>query len=273
MSTYAIGDLQGCYQQLQQLLHKVNYSSEKDFLWFCGDLINRGPDSLKCLKFVKERVEAAEAVTVLGNHDLHFLAVAAGLKPSFATDTLDELLLDNHKYQFIDFLRQQPLCFYDTKLDFFLVHAGLIPQWDQQSALQEAGFVEKILLQDDNYETFLKHMYGDEPNGWRDNLPDIDRARFITNVLTRIRFCTPSGQLDLKHKGSLNSQPDHLLPWFQLPNRKSEKNRIIFGHWAQLYCDWEAIKTPKIFPIDSGCVWGNTLTALELETQTYYSYP
>lgn len=271
MSTYAIGDLQGCYASLQTLLKKIRYNPCKDFLWFCGDIINRGPNSLACLDFVKAAVGAGEAVMVLGNHDLHFLAVAEGIKPQAKSDTLSALLNSSQQKSYIRFLRQQPLCHYDSKLDFLMVHAGLVPDWDKHDALAYAKQVETVLKNDRQYIEFLKNMYGNDPNQWDESLVGYERLRFITNVFTRIRFCSEQGELNLTNKSILGSQQDESLPWFQIPNRKSAKDKIIFGHWAALYEDWQDVKSNYLFPIDSGCVWGNALTALNLETYDYVS--
>ena len=271
MSTYAIGDLQGCYDSLQALLKKLRYNPQKDFLWFCGDLINRGPDSLGCLDFVRKAVTRGEAITILGNHDLHFLAVAENAAAELESDTLAVLLESPQREDCVTFLRQQPLCHYDANSDFLMVHAGLIPEWNKDDALMYAKEVEKVLQDDSKYVGLLKTMYGNEPDKWSETLAGYERLRFITNVFTRIRFCTESGELNLKDKGSLGSQQANTKPWFQIPNRKSAREKIIFGHWAALYENWDEVKSDYLYPIDSGCVWGNALTALNLETKEYIS--
>lgn len=270
MSTYAIGDTQGCYQTLRLLLEKIQYQPDKDFLWFCGDLINRGPESLNTLTFIKSLVESGEALTVLGNHDLHLLAVAEAIEPPREEDTFQDILNSPKKIELIDWIRQQALCHYDKNLNFFMVHAGLIPQWSVADALQFSNEVTEVLRDDKLYRDFLKNMYGNEPKQWSDDLTGFSRLRFITNVCTRLRFCTEDGVLNLKNKGILGSQTDKSIPWFTVENRKTKHDRIIFGHWAALYPNWNTIKTANLFPIDSGCVWGHGMTALCLETQQYF---
>lgn len=269
MATYAIGDLQGCFQALQNLLNKINYNAEQDKLWFTGDLINRGPESLHCLRFVKDLVEKNKAVTVLGNHDLHFLAVANNLMPLKPADTLHEILDAPDFADLCFWLRQQPLFIHDAESNYCLVHAGLAPAWNLEKALNCTHELSDV-LKSDRYLTFLSQMYGDEPDQWRNDLRGMDRLRFITNCFTRIRYCDLIGKLNMEMKSPLGSQPKELMPWFQIPWRKHKNLKILFGHWASLYNSWDklddrAIFPENIFPLDSGCVWGNALTALRLE--------
>ncbi len=270
MATYAIGDLQGCYTALQNLLTKINYHPAKDFLWFAGDLINRGKQSLECLRFVKDAVTAGKALTVLGNHDLHLLAVANNLAPLKPSDSLHPILDAADFYELCFWLRQQPLFHYDSNTEFCLVHAGLPPQWDLAQAITCAAEISATLKSDD-YLLFLAEMYGNQPDHWQDNLHGINRLRFITNCFTRIRYCDSEGRLNLIAKGPLGTQPNNLLPWFQIPWRRHKNLKIIFGHWAALYENWQQLSNPNLFPLDSGCVWGNTLTALRLEDGLRFS--
>lgn len=270
MSTYAIGDTQGCYQALLSLLQKIHYRPDADFLWFSGDLVNRGPESLKTLLFIKNLVETGAALTVLGNHDLHLLALAENAAPLRTEDTIQDILAAPQRDSLAHWLRQQPLCHYDSTLNFFMVHAGLIPEWSIADALRLTAEVSQVLQDDQQYLEFLQQMYGNEPLQWSESLRGQARLRFITNVCTRLRFCSENGVLDLKNKGVVESKTADMLPWFAVPDRKTQKDKIIFGHWAALYPAWHSIKSPYVFPVDSGCVWGNGLTALCLETEEYF---
>ena len=273
MSTYAIGDVQGCYSTLLTLLKKINYQPEKDFLWFSGDLINRGPESLAALLFIKQLVDAGKALIVLGNHDLHLLAVAENFQSLHPEDTIQDILDSKHKEELLHWLRQQPLCHYDPQLNFFMVHAGLIPAWSIADAVRFSAEVSAVLQDENIYRDFLKNMYGDAPKQWSEQLTGIPRWRFIVNVCTRLRYCTATGELSLKDKGVLGSQAANTLPWFSIPQRQSKQDRIIFGHWAALYPAWGQVISPTLFPIDSGCIWGNGMTALCLETCEYFWVP
>lgn len=257
MTTYAIGDLQGCYHALQRLLDKIQFEPGQDQLWLAGDLVNRGPDSLATLRFVKSLGD--NAVTVLGNHDLHLLAIAAdhkttkdpGLKEILAAPDLDELL---------DWIRKQPLLHYDAKLDFAMVHAGIYPGWTLQQALDYADELHQV-LSGDNYLDFIHQMYGNKPRGWRDNLSGWERLRFIVNSFTRMRYCDADGKLNLKDKGPLGSQGADSLPWFDMPKRKTRKQRILFGHWSTV----GRLDRQDVYALDTGCIWGGDLTSLKLD--------
>ena len=260
MATYAIGDLQGCYDALQRLLDKLHFDPPQDKLWLAGDLVNRGPDSLATLRFVKSLGD--NAVTVLGNHDLHLLAIAAdhkttkdaGLKAILAASDVDEL---------IDWLRRQPLLHYDPELDFVLVHAGIYPSWTLQQALDYAEELHQMLASD-YYLDFIHNMYGNKPKSWNDKLIDWDRLRFIVNSFTRMRYCEKDGKLNLKDKGPIGSQQKGSLPWFDIPKRKTREQRILFGHWSTV----GKVKRDNVFALDTGCIWGGDLTALQLDTET-----
>lgn len=265
MSHYAIGDVQGCYSELLALLKKINFNPSKDKLWFTGDLVNRGPQSLQVLRFVKSL--GTNAITVLGNHDLHLLAIAAGKQQQKKQDTLDELLNAPDCKELCEWLRHQPLIHHDEKLNYTLVHAGLAPQWDLKHTLCYAHEVETILRNED-YINFFEHLYGERPDCWQHTLTGWDRLRVITNYLTRLRFCTTDGKMDLKQKESAESADKNYLPWFKIPQRANKNLNIIFGHWAALNGN---ANTENIFALDTGCVWGNCLTAMRLEDRQKFS--
>jgi bis(5'-nucleosyl)-tetraphosphatase (symmetrical) len=283
MSVYAIGDLQGCFDELQLLLEKINFDPTQDILWFTGDLVNRGPKSLECLRFVKSL--DTHAVTVLGNHDLHLLAIAYADRQTSAGDTLDAILQAADRDELLNWLRQQPLLHYDPQLNFVLVHAGIAPQWDLPTAQNLAREVEAELRSVDlsptlalphyaregtrNFGTMLlSHLYGNEPACWDDSLTGTARWRCIINYFTRMRFCTAAGCLDLKYKGEIANAPTDLIPWFQIPTRKIQETKILFGHWAALQ---GKANEPNVFALDTGCVWGQSLTALRLDDLQKFS--
>ena len=261
MATYAIGDVQGCYGALMRLLDKLRFSPGRDRLWFAGDLINRGPESLKVLREVMALGDSA--VTVLGNHDLHFLAVAEGVRHASNSDTLSAVLAAPDCPEICLWLRHKPLIHTDASLGYTLVHAGIPPMWGLNKALRRAAEVQTALT-DERYRDFLAAMYGDEPAGWRPGLEGLARLRVITNYFTRMRFCSPDGQLDLANKSGPMSVVEGFAPWYALENRKTRGQKIIFGHWAALEGN---TAEPGIFALDTGCVWGGCLTALCLETQ------
>mgnify|MGYP001809919764 CR=1 FL=1 len=257
MSIYAIGDLQGCYRELRTLLDRLAFDPHADQLWFVGDLVNRGPDSLAVLRFVRDLGDAA--LVVLGNHDLHLLALAAGNRRHAAKNTLDAVLKAPDRDELLDWLRHRPLLHHDAERRFTLIHAGLPPQWDLTEARSCAAELEAVLRSGDR--DYLLALYGNQPNRWSPALTGMDRLRFITNCFTRLRFCTPDGKLALKEKGELGSQSPGLIPWFQVPGRRTRDDRIIFGHWSTLgYRDGD-----NIWAIDSGCLWGGALTAICLD--------
>lgn len=258
MATYAIGDIQGCHDELQRLLAHIDFQANKDRLWLVGDLVNRGPDSLKVLRFIRSLGESA--ITVLGNHDLHTLAVANGHLQYHRNDNIDDVLNADDRDELVDWLRHQPLLHHDAELNFTMIHAGLAPQWDLATAQACAHEIEQV-LQSDKYIEFLDRMYGNKPDQWDENLHGWDRLRFITNCFSRLRYCDASGKLSLEEKGKPGSQPEGLMPWFEVPNRKSAAIRIVFGHWSTL----GSVESEHVFPIDTGCLWGDHLTALRLE--------
>ncbi len=259
MATYAIGDLQGCYDELQLLLKKINYNPDRDQLWFAGDLVNRGPKSLETLRFVKQHASAC----VLGNHDLHLLAGACHKKFRRRKDTLDDILDAPDRDELIHWLRQQPLMHHDTTSGFSMIHAGLPPQWDLQLAKRCANEVESVLRGED-YPSFFEQMYGNQPDLWSDDLDGLDRLRFITNCFTRLRFCTQEGHLALDEKGQPGSPAPDLQPWFTWQQRRSKDLKILFGHWSTL----GAYEGENVYALDTGCLWGGSLTALKIGDTT-----
>lgn len=256
MALYAIGDVQGCFDPLRRLLDKLAFDPSRDQLWFTGDLVNRGPHSLDTLRFVKQLGDAA--VTVLGNHDLHLLAVATRKRKPHRKDTLHEVLAAPDTEELLDWLRRRPLLHQQREL--YLIHAGLPPQWDMATAKALAGEVEAVLCSE-AYAEFFDHMYGDRPDLWSADLSGWRRLRFITNCLTRMRYCDAEGRLDLTCKLAPGDAPAHLLPWFAVPQRRSLDDTIVFGHWSTLgfYAD------QGCYCLDTGCLWGGELTALRLD--------
>lgn len=260
MATYVIGDVQGCFPELQQLLNKIDYQPTRDALWFTGDLVNRGPQSLETLRFIKQL--PASTVCVMGNHDFALLAIAAKAIALRKQDLLQAILDAEDRVELLTWLRHRPLLHYDPKSGFTLSHAGIYPAWDLTQARLLATEVE-IVLRSSEYVDFLQHLYGDEPNVWNDNLTGWDRLRFICNAFTRMRFVSAQGELILHVKTS-SSQHSHLLPWFAVPTRRTQQDKILFGHWAALQGKCES---PNVYALDTGCVWGNCLTAFCLENQ------
>ncbi|MHB8453306.1 MAG: symmetrical bis(5'-nucleosyl)-tetraphosphatase [Acidiferrobacterales bacterium] len=258
MAVYAIGDVQGCADELEGLLAKIGFSAATDELWFTGDLVNRGPKSAEVLRFVKGLGERAHAV--LGNHDLHLLALAAGHGRARSQDTLQDVLDAKDRVELLAWLRTLPLLYHDSRLGFTLVHAGLLPQWDLATAQKLAREAEDALRLSDQGE-FFAHMYGDQPNRWDCALEGWDRLRVIINSCTRLRYCDANGQMDFRCKGAPGTQPAGLIPWFQVEGRASRDLRIIFGHWSTLG-RWQG---NGVLGLDSGCLWGGELLAVRLD--------
>jgi len=259
MSTYAIGDIQGCLEPLQCLLKEIAFDPAKDKLWLAGDLINRGPDTLATLRFLYNLRDSL--TIVLGNHDLHFLAVAYGLRKKGKQDTLDELLQAPDCNLFIQWLRQQKLLHHDYVLGFTMVHAGIPPQWDLAEAQACAREVEAV-LQSDAIADYLAAMYGNQPNQWSSTLEGQARLRLITNYFTRMRFCNAQGQLELETKENAAAAPIGFAPWFSFSERKTKHEKIVFGHWAALE---GRTHVANVYALDTGCVWGGALSAMRLE--------
>lgn len=261
MATYAIGDVQGCFDALQDLLEKIRFDPSTDTLWFCGDLVNRGPQSLKTLRFIHDLGD--RAVTVLGNHDLHCLAAFYNQTPCSAQDTLTEILNSSDGAELCDWLRKQPLIHCDEQFNCALVHAGIYPWWNLQQAQSYAAEVESI-LQSDEIKNFFTHMYGDKPTHWDESLGGWERLRFITNCFTRMRLCDNAGNLLFDYKGKAEGAPADYQPWFEIEKRKAEQSTILFGHWAALECQ---VGDANVIALDSGCVWGSKLTTVCLESR------
>ncbi|MHC5350904.1 symmetrical bis(5'-nucleosyl)-tetraphosphatase [Metapseudomonas furukawaii] len=261
MTTYAVGDLQGCLDQLKCLLDQVHFDPAKDRLWLVGDLVNRGPKSLETLRFLFSIRDSV--VCVLGNHDLHLLAVAHNIERLRKADTLREILDAPDRADLLDWLRRQKLLHYDEQRDIAMVHAGIPPQWTLRKALKRAAEVEEALQDDARLPLFLDGMYGNEPAKWDKDLHGVTRLRVITNYFTRMRFCKADGTLDLKTKEGLGTAPPGYAPWFSYPGRKTHGQKIIFGHWAALegQCN-----EPGLFALDTGCVWGGTMTLLNIDS-------
>lgn len=265
MATYAIGDVQGCLEPLQCLLKKINFNPAFDKLWLAGDVINRGPDSLATLRFL---YKMRDSITlVLGNHDLHFIAVYYGLRKAGKNDTLEQLLIAPDRADLVYWLRHQKLVHYDATLNFTMVHAGIPPQWSLDNALARSREIERV-LQSDSPEFLLENMYGNIPARWSDDLQGADRLRVITNYFTRMRFCSAEGEVELQTKESADAAPIGFAPWFSLSGRKMCNDKIIFGHWAALE---GRANTKNIYALDTGCVWGRELTALRLEDEVFFS--
>jgi bis(5'-nucleosyl)-tetraphosphatase (symmetrical) len=256
VTRYAIGDVQGCDQELRALLERLKFSADRDRLWFVGDLVNRGPGSLATLRLV--RALGDNAVVVLGNHDLHLLAVAYGGHRRRRSDTLDEVLAAPDREALLEWLRLRPLA--HAEGHDLMVHAGLVPQWSAALTLSLAAEVGRALARDPR--TLFEHMYGDEPDRWDDRLAGAERLRFIINVLTRLRLCTADGRVDIAIKGPPPPPPSPLRPWFEHRQRASRDVRVIFGHWSAL----GLVQQPGVLGLDTGCVWGGTLTAADLDT-------
>ncbi len=259
MATYAIGDVQGCFDELQALLERLRFGKQ-DRLWLVGDLVNRGPKSLEVLRFVRDLGD--RAITVLGNHDLHLVTQHEGLERPRKDDTLDDVLAAPDRRELVDWLRTRPMM--HAGGGYAMVHAGLLPQWSIKRALGLAHEVEQALAAP-NYRDFLANMYGSKPDRWRNTLRGWDRLRVIVNAMTRMRFATPQGKMDFHSKGT--AAPAGYQAWFDL--RPKKEASIICGHWSTLGLKLGA----RLAALDSGCVWGGQLSALRLEDCTLYQVP
>jgi bis(5'-nucleosyl)-tetraphosphatase (symmetrical) len=257
MARFAIGDVQGCATELRALLGALKFSPDRDQVWFVGDLVNRGPFSLECLRLI--RALGDNAIVVLGNHDLHLLAMVFGSRlPDKPGDTLRDILRAPDRIALLQWLLERPLAHQDPTHGELLVHAGLVPQWTAAQALVLAQEVHQALLAAP--EEFFDHMYGDKPDQWSEALTGADRLRFIVNCLTRLRVCTAEGRVALKAKGPPPAGST-LLPWFEVPGRASRDTRIIFGHWSAR----GFVNAHGVIGLDTGCVWGGALTAVNLD--------
>lgn len=264
MTTYAIGDIQGCYHAFQTLLTKLKFNPKVDKLWLVGDLINRGNGSLEILRWCYQNQESLKVV--LGNHDLHALAVAHGFAPPHKSDTLHALLDAADHDVLFDWLRHQHLIYQED--DYLMVHAGLLPQWTVAQAVQYGAEIEAA-LQGPDYHDFLLNMYGNLPNTWNETLVGMDRLRVITNALTRLRVCTAQGAMEFSFKGELSDVPTGLMPWFDVPDRASKDAQVIFGHWSALGLQ----QRNNVYALDTGCLWGGQLTAMNLATKAITQVP
>ncbi|MGQ0751301.1 MAG: symmetrical bis(5'-nucleosyl)-tetraphosphatase [Betaproteobacteria bacterium] len=256
MSTYAIGDVQGCHEPLLRLLERIAFDPDRDVLWFVGDLVNRGPQSRAVVRFVKSLGD--RAVTVLGNHDLSLLVVAEGIKRAHASDTFGDILDAPDRDELLHWLRHQKLMHADGR--YAMVHAGLLPQWSIPAALALAREVEQA-LRGPAWRDFLREMYGNEPARWSDALQGYERLRVIVNAMTRLRLCTSEGAMEFSHKLGLENAPAGFLPWYDVPGRASADTTVLFGHWAAL----GLVVREDVIALDTGCVWGRQLSALRLE--------
>jgi bis(5'-nucleosyl)-tetraphosphatase (symmetrical) len=265
MAIYAIGDVQGCYDELLQLLDKINFKEDRDQLWFTGDLVNRGPKSLQTLRMI--HAMGANAVTVLGNHDLHLLATAYDHQKPGKKDTIDDILIAPDREPIFNWLRSRPLLHVDTDLDLVMVHAGLHPDWSIEKAQSLAHEVESV-LRSDRHVQFYKHMYGDKPRKWSDKLKSWPRLRYITNIFTRLRYCDKSGATSMGTKSAPGTQPEGLYPWFEIETRQSKHSQIIFGHWSTLTLVKD-YPLPNVYPLDTGCLWGGRLTAMRIDEKPF----
>lgn len=261
MATYAVGDIQGCLKPLKRLLSRVDFDRGRDTLWSVGDVVNRGPKSLKTLRYLYRMRDNLRMV--LGNHDLHLLAVASGARQPGRSDTLDDILAAPDREELLGWLLQQPLI--HREHGWTLVHAGIPPQWDVDQALAYAAEVESVLRSGDCVE-FFRNMYGNSPLLWSDSLSGMTRLRVITNYLTRMRYCTAAGVLDLVSKGPRPDDGKKVSAWFSHPGRKTAEDRILFGHWASLEGKTD---TPFAIGLDTGCIWGGALSLYQLETGTW----
>ncbi|WP_295542589.1 symmetrical bis(5'-nucleosyl)-tetraphosphatase [uncultured Thiohalocapsa sp.] len=257
MATYAVGDIQGCYDEFRRLLDHIEFDPAHDKLWSVGDLVNRGPGSLAVLRWFKALGD--RAVVVLGNHDLHLLALAAGNRRLINKHTMDDVLTAPDRDELLHWLRHRPLLHHSDHKRFAMVHAGLPPQWDLAQARACAQELE-VALRGPGHVDFLQAMYGDQPDQWSNDLRGMERLRFITNGLTRLRYCTADGRLLLHEKALPGNQPDAALPWYKVPGRASRETRILFGHWSTL----GYIAEHNVWALDTGCVWGGSLTAVRV---------
>lgn len=263
MSRYVIGDVQGCVEPLKRLLDTLPLGSD-DQLWFTGDLVNRGPHSLEVLRLVKAL--GPRARTLLGNHDLHLLCVAEGFAKQHKGDTLAEVLDAPDRLELLTWLRSQPLAIQED--GFLMVHAGVFPTWTSEQTIRLANEVQAFLSSPD-YRDFLTVMYGNKPDAWDESLSGFDRLRAIINALTRMRLCSPEGIMNFSHKGELADAPIGLIPWFTVPHRATQYDTVIFGHWSAL----GLVMKPNLIGVDTGCLWGRTLTAVRLENREVFSVP
>lgn len=262
MPTYAIGDIQGCNQQLATLVDKIHAVAPNARLLFLGDLVNRGPESLETLRMIRAMNLKGKAESVLGNHDLHLLAIAQGISKPSKSDTLNEILNAPDRDELLDWLRHRPMAMFEQ--NYLMLHAGVVPQWTARQTMDLAREVETALRGPD-WPNFLHQMYGNQPAKWDDNLQGPERLRCIVNAFTRMRFCEPDGTMEFSIKESAGSvNPEGYMPWFDLPHRQTADVTVVFGHWSTL----GLMMQPNVIGLDTGCLWGGKLTALCLEDRS-----
>jgi len=261
MPTYAIGDIQGCHSAFEHMLDAIGFEAARDRLWLVGDLVNRGPESLAVLRRVMALGDAA--ITVLGNHDLHLLAVAEGFRKPHRSDTLEGVLGAPDRNEMLEWMRSCKMMHVEG--EYALVHAGLLPEWTTGRALELAREVEAV-LSGSLFHQFLGQMYGNHPDRWSESLTGVDRLRVVVNAMTRMRVCTPEGGMDFRFKGRPEDTPAGYLPWYAVPGRASRDRTVICGHWSALGLRMEE----RLVALDSGCLWGGTLSAVRLEDRRLY---
>lgn len=267
---YVIGDVQGCFEALKALLKEIHFDPDQDFVWFAGDLVARGENSLGALRFIKKLVDNGVAATVLGNHDLTLLAYARGIKPIKDKDNVRDVIDAIDSDELIDWIRKQPMCLFPNE-QTVLTHAGIPNIWDAAKTAELAKEVEAIIAHDDFevVDTFLKEMFGKEPTLWSDELEGHERTRCIVNYLTRMRLTDAEGRLEYSFKDSLDDpMPEGFKPWFEFESKTAATHQIVFGHWAAL--QGKTI-SERIQNVDGGCVWGNQLMAYRLEDQQMFA--
>ena len=261
MATYAIGDIQGCYSAFKKLLKKIKFNPDKDKLWICGDLVNRGEDSLKTIQTIRALGDAAQCV--LGNHDLHLLAIYYTSAKQKKSDTLSELLNSPDVDDIMTWLRHQPLFHFDVSLNFAMVHAGIYPSWSIEECQTYAKEVHEVLT-GEHFLSYFNAMYGNKPDQWKASLKGMDRMRFITNAFTRMRYVDEDNRLKLKLKGAPSKHTEErVFPWFERTKKHIKHNRVVFGHWSTL----PSKQYDNFFSLDSGCLWGGELTALKISSK------
>ncbi len=263
MTTYAVGDIQGCYSGLRTLLDTIDFDENKDKLWVAGDMVNRGPESLETLRYLKSLGKNCTAV--LGNHDLHLLAVSCGVRSPKRSDTINDILEAPDREELLHWLRHRPLVHMSEKHKCIMVHAGVPPIWSEKKIMKRAAELESVLRGAD-YETFFHNMYGELPDQWSKELDDHERLRMIANYFTRMRFCNAEGQLEFHTKG--NIPPPGFAPWYLHDHRRKKDNTIIFGHWASL--EGRVFK-PGYEALDTGYVWGGQLTVMRIKDRQRFS--
>ena len=268
MSTYAIGDVQGCYPELRSLLRECGFDARHDRLWFAGDLVNRGPCSLEVLRFVADLGDRSHVV--LGNHDLHLVANAHGVRRLRDKDTFQDVLDAADGEALVDWLCGRPIVHHDPELAFVMAHAGIAPAWTIDDAMRLGREFSEALGGVDR-SRFLSGMYGNKPDRWQDSLAGLDRLRFVTNAFTRMRYCHADGRLDFSETRPPGAQDPSLAPWYTLRDAGADGARIVFGHWATLQIVTALPRTLHVRHVDTGCVWGGSLTALRLEDDREFS--